>query len=146
MWDDLVNNLPKYANPILTGVDAGGYPFSIRCEPELDQTQERLHVNIFSELPIEQGPASLMCHSHDELLWDLSSFLVRGRLEKVATGWVFYPDKFIRSDVSSSPVAQMKGVFKMRKRAKKYLAERGLPWPTIPWDDIKALRAEAKED
>ena len=146
MWNDIVTNLSKFSSPILTGIGVGGFPFSIRCAPELDHVQKRLYIEIFDGLPVEPGPASLMCHVHNELLWNLDSFLVRGRLEKGETGWIFYPEKFLKSGASTNPIEQLRGLFKSRSRAKQYLEKRGLSRPQVPWDDIKALRAESRKD
>ena len=40
------------------------------------------------------GPASLLCHFHDENLWNLRSVLVKGRLERRGDAWVFVGTSF----------------------------------------------------
>lgn len=147
MWNEIVINLSSYSSATLTLVDAAGYPFSIRCTPKPDPSQKRLTIEPLEGLPIWQGPASLMCHSHDEFLWELKSFLVRGNLEIEGAVWGFYPSKYVKSGASSSrPIDQIKGLMNARATAKKYLEKRGIPRPKIPWNDLKLLRAEANRD
>ena len=40
------------------------------------------------------GPANLLCHYHDEKLWNLNAIQIRGRLEKRGGDWVFVTTKF----------------------------------------------------
>ncbi len=40
MWDDIVRNLAKFPNGVLTSTDADGYPFSVRCMPQIDPSQK----------------------------------------------------------------------------------------------------------
>ena len=145
MWPEIVSNLAKFSSAVLTGTDADGYPFSIRCHPEVDQASQVLRIRLSGDVPIQPGPAGLMCHSHDELLWNLKSFLVRGRLEQDDRGWVFRPQKFIPGGGMGGPIGDMKAMWKTRGVANRYLEKHGLPRPKVPWDEIKALRAEAKK-
>ena len=70
MWDDLVRNLSKYPTAVLTVTDAAGYPFSIRCVPEPDPDRQVLRVNLPAYIDVQAGPAGLLCHFHDDLLWN----------------------------------------------------------------------------
>lgn len=145
MWHEIVSNLPKFSSAVLTGTDADGYPFSIRCKPEVDQARQVVRIELSDEVPIQPGPTSLLCHSHDELLWDLKAFLVRGRLEQDENGWILWPEKYIPGGGIEGPVANMRSLFKTRAAANRYLEKRGLSRPSVPWEDIKALRKEAKK-
>ena len=145
MWSEIVSNLAKFSSAVLSGTDAQGYPFSIRCTPEVDQAGQVLRLNLSASVPIQPGPASLLCHSHDELLWKLKSFLVRGRLEQDDRGWVLRPEKFIPGGGVGGPLGEMQAMIRTRAIANRYLEKRGLPRPKVPWDEIKALRAEAKK-
>ena len=145
MWTDIEKYLAQFPSAVLTGVDAEGYPFSIRCHPLIDHAQKHLRIEQTANTEIQPGPASLMCHSHDELFWDLKSFLLRGHLEQDEEGYIFQPNKLIVSGGLSSPLDQMKFMIKARKMTKRYLAKRGLPRPKVPWDDIKALWVAAKK-
>ena len=50
MWNDIVTNLSKFSAPTLTGTGVDGFPFSIRCAPELDHAQKRLYKEAFHAL------------------------------------------------------------------------------------------------
>jgi hypothetical protein len=38
---------------------------------------------------ITEGPATVLCHYHDEKLWNIATMQIKGRLERRADGWVF---------------------------------------------------------
>ena len=98
-----------------------------------------------TEATIQPGPAGLLCHYHDELLWNLRILNIRGRLEHEANGWVFYPLQVSPgSGDMGSPLVMLTGMVKSRRATARYLAKRGLPRPTIPWTEFAALRAESK--
>ena len=83
MWAEITKHLYQFESAVLSGLDEEGYPFSVRCRPYPDTSgPEVLTVWLPPGTPIRPGPASLLCHSHDENLWNLKSFLVRGVLEK----------------------------------------------------------------
>ena len=82
MWPELLRRLPRFPSAVLTGLDASGRPVSVRCQPTPDQQAQVLRVAIPDGLELAPGPAGLLCHHHDEQLWRLNSFLVRGGLER----------------------------------------------------------------
>jgi hypothetical protein len=143
MWRELATNLARFESAVLTGTDADGYPFSVRCKPQLDREQQVLRIELSDDVPIQPGAAGLLCHSHNESLWNLKSFLVRGRLEREAEEWVFRPAKLIPGMGFGGPVGELKSLLRMRRTAGKYLERRKLARPRIPWDEIRTLRAEA---
>ena len=146
MWDNIVKSLAKFPNAVLTGMDGDGYPFSIRCVPRIDSSDKLLRLEIMDDLPIQAGPAGLMCHSHNELLWDLKSFMVRGNLGKDGQGWVFQPADFIPGSGMGGPFDELKTMRKMRKSAGRYLERRGLARPKVQWQGIKRVWAEVKKE
>ncbi len=146
MWPKLIKNLTRFPNAVLTALDADGYPFSIRCVPKADPVAQVLRLLLPPGAPLQSGPASLMCHSHDKLLWNLSNFLVRGSLQQDGQGWLFRPTQLIPGTGFANPLDGLRMFFKARESAKRYLAKRGLPRPAIPWEQVRALRAEAKEE
>lgn len=145
MWDDIVKNLAKFPNAVLTGTDAGGYPYSVRCMPQIDPSQKLLRLENMGDLPIQAGLASLLCHSHDELLWDLKSFMVRGNLQQDEQGWIFQPTQFIPGSGIGGPLEPMKFILQMRRSARQYLEKRGLARPQVQWQGFKKIWAEIKE-
>lgn len=144
MWNEIVTHLKKFPTAVLTGIDADGYPFSIRCTPQVDEAGKRLNILRSADVPIQSGPAGLLCHSHNEELWDLKSFLVLGSLEQDEQSWVLTPRRFIPGGGLQGRVAEMKWAFTARANSGKYLKKRSLPRPEVPWDEYKALVAEIK--
>jgi hypothetical protein len=146
MWAEVRQHLRGFSSPVLTGVDSDGYPFSIRCAPELDESKQVLRVSLPGWTRIRQGPASLLCHRHNHLLWDLRSFMVRGNLEPAGgETWLFRPTRF----VSGVGVGGLAGMIRFglakRRAARRYLERRGLARPRIDWVQLKALQARARQ-
>jgi hypothetical protein len=144
MWKQLTKHLKTFPSGVITGVGADGYPFSVRCVPTVDQTRRALWVDLPPGAPVQPGPAGLLCHSHDERLWNLRSFLVHGRLEKNEDGWLFIPIRFIAGEGLNGKLSLLVTLVHARRNARRYLARRGLRRPKIPWKDINRLRAESK--
>lgn len=138
MWNKIVENLHNYPTSVLTGIDPDGYPFSIRCKPQPVPTLQVLRVQIPDNVPIQPGRASLLCHYHDELLWNIKSFALAGTLEKDVQGWLLRPQHFIR--VGDSGLDALRFLLNLRRASKKYLQKRGLPRPRINWDALDALK------
>ena len=140
---DVARHLRDYDSAVITGVDAEGYPFSIRCTPRPDPAAPLLRVQVPEHSGIQPGPASLLCHKHDDQLWNQRSFAVRGTLSKDAAGWTFHPQHFIPGAAGDlwSLINFVRGA---RRAAKRYLAQRGLRRPKIPWKQIQVLWAEVK--
>lgn len=141
MWAEITDHLYGFESAVLSGLDKAGYPFSVRCRPYPDKSgAEVLTVWLPPGVPIRPGPASLLCHSHDENLWSLESFLVRGVLYKDAGGWSFEPGQFIPGAGIGGLLGKIRFFTGSRRRAHHYLQKRGLALPSIPWDDNDAIR------
>jgi hypothetical protein len=145
MWAELVKNLKAYPSAVLSGLDVGGYPFSVRCIPQPDPSKEVLLVQIPPQAAIQPGWAGLLCHSHDEQIWSLKSFGVHGTLEQQGNGWVFKPRRLIAGMGSGGLPGTVKQIVGPRRTAQQYLERRSLPRPKVDWDGMKALWAEAKQ-
>ncbi len=146
MWDKITKNMKKYQTAVLTAIDANGSPFSVRCVPGLDANVQVLRVQLPPEVQLQTGPASLLCHRHNELLWEMESFLLRGTLERDEQGWNFHPQQFI----PGAPGTGLRGilpsvrwVLDCRRSARLYLEKRHLPRPRIPWNEIQEVKAQA---
>ena len=140
MWDDILKHLPDFPSVVVTSRDLSGYPFSVRCQASADTTAQVLRLQLPDVHTLHPGPASVVCHRHDAQLWNLYSLLLRGTLVRANDEWHFQPQQFI-------PGAGIGGMFGLlhlirtgRRKAKQYLARRGLPRPAIPWDAINALK------
>ena len=142
MWADIVKRLPRFASAVLTGLDRSGDPVSPRCQPTLDHQAQVLRVVVPDGLEMVPGPAGLLCHQHDDQLWELKSFLLRGSLERASQEWVFRPRQFV-SGMDTTPLSNLRLLRAGRRTAKRYLAARGLPRPTIPWDHYAQLKDQA---
>jgi hypothetical protein len=146
VWAELRRQLRRFASPVLTGVDGDGYPFSIRCAPELDESKQVLRVSLPAWTRIRQGPASLLCHGHNKLLWDLRSFMLRGTLEPAGgEAWLFRPTRFVPGVGVGGPAGMIRFALAKRRAARRYLERRGLARPRIDWVRLKALQAKARE-
>jgi hypothetical protein len=142
MWDKVVKNLPQYPSAVLTGIDAEGYPYSLRCVPQLDNTRQALRLELPPSAALRPGPASILCHYHNELLWGLKNFVLRGTLEQGDKHWVFHPTQFINGAGDNMGVIQL--IRNGRHAAKQYLTKRQLERPRIPWDKIHQLYKDAQ--
>jgi hypothetical protein len=87
-----------------------------------------------------EGPANLLCHSHDEKLWNLQLITVKGIFEKRDGAWLFRSESF----VPPSKLAILDFVRNARRSAHRYLGKRGLPRPDVNWDSIKGIQRRAK--
>jgi hypothetical protein len=141
MWAEITGHLYEFESAVLSGLDEAGYPFSVRCRPYPDASgTEALKIWLPPGTPVRPGPASLLCHSHDENLWNLKSFLVRGALVKDAGGWSFEPCRFIPGMGIGGLPAMIRFFISSRRKASRYLKERNLARPSIPWDEINAAK------
>lgn len=145
-WNEMVRHLSDFESVVLTGIDAEGYPYSVRNRPRIDPFERVLLVDIRLETPVRPGPASLLCHRHDENLWNLKSLLVRGTLVRGDGGWTFRPERFVPGAGIGGPTAMVRFVAGARKTAGRYLEKRGLARPRIPWDEINAIKAQIREE
>jgi hypothetical protein len=147
VWDEIEEHLPSFESAVLSALDAEGYPYSVRCRPQPDRASKLLRVRLPTGIPVRPGPASLLCHRHDEDLWNLKSFLVRGVLDALdGEGWIFRPDKLVPGAGIGGPMSMVRFVVGARKNAKSYLESRGLPRPRVPWAEIQKVKAQARTD
>jgi hypothetical protein len=144
MWDEIVRQTRHYSSAILTGLDGGGHPFSLRVQPRLDSAAEVVHLTLPPGVEIQPGPASLLYHSLNEQLWNLRSVLLRGRLEADNGQWCFRPVRLVPGMDATNPLAMWRFMMQARRAAKRFLAARGLARPVIPWATINRVKARAK--
>lgn len=144
MWDEIVRHLADFPTAVLTGTDDAGYPFSLRCRPEPDPSTQTLRFHLPEGGGIRTGPACLLCHRHDEQLWNLKSFLLRGELARDAGGWVFRPGRFVPGAGIGGLIALLRFVRAGRRRTRRYLERRALARPAVPWDRIGEMWKELK--
>src|SRR6266545_4801092 len=145
MWGEIVKRLPRFPSAVLTGLDASGDAVSVRCQPTVDHQAQVLRVLVPDGLGIVPGPAGLLCHRHDDQLWGLKSFLLRGSLEPADHDWVFHPHQLVRG-LDTTPLSNLRLLRNSRRTAKRYLAARGLARPTIPWEHYAQLKHQVGVD
>lgn len=143
MWTEIEKYLPLFESAVLNTSDGEGYPYNVRCRPELDRPAGSLRIDLARGTNVQAGPASLLFHSHDEELWNQKIFLLRGRLEETRDGHVFRPEKFVPSMGIGGPLGMVRMVLGVRKAAAAYLKRRNLERPRIPWAEIEALKEES---
>lgn len=144
MWDEINKHLPSFESAVLTGLDGEGYPYSARCLPRPDPEARVLKTRLPAGIPVQPGPASLLCHRHDEDLWNLKSFLLRGVLARDDEDWVFRPERLVPGAGIGGPTSMVRFVLASRRSAKRYLEKRGLPRPRIPWAEVQEIKAQTR--
>jgi hypothetical protein len=143
MWAEFVKQLATFQSAVLSGTDAEGYPCSVRCIPAPDHGAQTLRVAIGTDLQMRPGPASLLCHSHNDELWDLRSLNARGTMERDAQGWFLRPIAVIPEMGADNPIAIIRTIRHLRRTAANYFKQRNLPRPTVPWDKLEAVKKDA---
>jgi hypothetical protein len=92
---------------------------------------------------LRPGPASLLCHSHDEQLWKLRSFVVAGDLIRAGDSWTLTASRYVSGGERSGPIGAIRYIQGLRATARRYLDRRGLERPRIPWDEYAALKGQS---
>jgi hypothetical protein len=141
VWDEAAKWLNKFPEAVLTVTDANGYPASVRVSTRpYDKTTGELAVSLPDAVDWATGPASLLCHSHDEKMWNLQMLMINGAVEKRDGAWVFGTEHF----KPPSKLAVVDFIRNARRSAQKYLDKRGLPRPEVNWAEIKEIQRRAK--
>src|SRR5689334_11925820 len=97
MWNSaLAARARLYRDATLSVVDASGYPSSMRCQVELDDALEV--VRLIGVMGLEQGPACLIFHRHDERLENQYQLLIRGQLEVENAALIVRPTAFVTAN------------------------------------------------
>jgi hypothetical protein len=140
VWSEAAKELAGFEEAVLTALDPAGYPVSVRQKaPCYDPATGEFTVAWPSGLSVAEGPATVLCHSHDENLWNIRQMQVKGRLERRADQWVFTSTEFRRP-----PRSQLTTFWRMsrdmRTAGRRYLDRRGLELPTVNWKALQALR------
>lgn len=141
MWAEAFKHLSRFPEAVLTAFDADGYPLSVRVRThDYDATNGELHLVLPDELHAVEGPANLLCHTHDEKLWRLDSTHVKGYLRRRNGGW-----KFVSETFTSPPRLQMVAFLRATGRsAQRYLDKRGLARPAVNWAAVKQIQRRAR--
>lgn len=140
MWSEAAKQLAEFPEVVLTAVDPTGYPVSVRQTTQrYDPATGELSVVWPPGLPVAEGPAAVLCHSHNENLWDIKQLRIKGKLERRADQWVFTSTDFRRPPRSQLTVFWCLSR-DMRRAARRYLDRRGLEMPQVNFEALRALR------
>lgn len=144
MWFEAAEELAKFPEAVLSALDPAGYPVSVRqAAPRYDPATGRFPVVWPPGLPVAEGPATVLCHYHDEKLWNIKQIHIKGRLERESDHWVFHSTVFRRP-----PRSQLTAFWRlardMRTSGRRYLDRRGLEMPKINWKAVQAVRRNAR--
>lgn len=137
MWAEIEKNLAAFESGVLNARDAGGYPYSVRCRPRPDPQAGVVRLDLAGGGAVRPGPASLLCHTHDEELWNQRAVLVLGRLEGTGQARVFRPERTVGGMGFRAAARMLIGA---RRTTSAYLKKRGLARPRIPWGEIEAIK------
>ena len=141
MWAEAAKWLSKFDDGVVTGVDADGYPVSVRVSTrDYDATAGTLAVAFPPATPVVDGPANVLAHSHDEKLWKLNMMQIKGRLERRDDGWIFRSTRFD----APAKLAFVQFLRSNSASAQKYLDKRGLARPAVNWAAVKEIQRRAK--
>jgi hypothetical protein len=133
VWGEAAKWVGKFAEGVVTAVDVRGYPVSVRqTSLPYDAASGVMAVVMPDALQAQPGPASLLVHTHDDLLWNQQAAQLRGRLERGDAGWRFVTTSFEPPSIWK----QLRGI---GRSATSYLARRGLPRPPVDYAAIERL-------
>jgi hypothetical protein len=77
VWAEAAKALAKYPEAVVTALDIGGYPVSIRqATSRYDAETGCMPVAWPPAFAVAEGPASMLCHYHDEKLWNMTMLQV----------------------------------------------------------------------
>jgi hypothetical protein len=146
MRSGLERDLATYETAVVTWIDTAGYPFSARCRTEPDRAAGAIVLDLPAAVPVRPSAAGLLCHSHDEKLWHLRSFILKGTLDDRDGTWLFVPHRRTDGAGYGGLRGYVRFVRRGRRTAAAYLRARGLPPPRIDWTRMRALKRRAFQD
>jgi hypothetical protein len=142
VWSEAAKWLGKFDEAVLTVLDGDGYPVSVRVNPlTYDAATGQLPATLLETLGAVEGPANLLCHYHDEKMWNIKAIQIKGRLEKRDSGWVFVSTSFN----PPSKLAMLSALKNAGTSAQKYLDKRGLKRPDVDWVAVKEIQRRVSE-
>jgi len=139
MWSEILKYNNAYESAVLTGMDQNGYPFSLRCKPQPNNNDRTLRLVLPKNVDLKSGPACLLWHRHDDRLWNLHSFAVRGELDVDDQGWYVRPELFIPGVGVGGWRSYVRFLVDGRRTTRRYLERRGLTRPRLNWDEWDSI-------
>jgi hypothetical protein len=145
MWTSIVRYLPEFDSGVLTALDSAGSVFSLRCQPQPDTVAQVLRLSLPEQTMLMPSPGCLLFHKHDDRLWNLLSFAVRGTLERDVHGWFLHSTQFIPGVGIGGLMGYVRFLVDGRRTTNRYLRKRGLARPRIAWNEWQDVIKQAKE-
>jgi hypothetical protein len=141
VWAEAAKWLGKFNEAVLTVLDSDGYPGSVRVDPRAyDPATGELSAALPDALRAVEGPANLMCHYHDEKMWNIKAIQIKGQIENRDGTWMFVSSTF-KPPAKLAFWSFVKGA---RASAQKYLDKRSLDRPAVNWAPIKEIQRRVK--
>jgi hypothetical protein len=141
MWAEAAKWLAKFPDVVVTALDEDGYPISVReATSAYDAAIGELPVRLAETLRPTEGPAGLLCHRHDEKLWNQSAIQVKGSLLRREDDWLFVSSAF----TPPSRLAAVQTIKRVRASSDRYLAKRGLEPPVVNWTSVADIWRRAR--
>jgi len=144
MWNEIARYLPEFSSGVLTAYDLTGMPSSQRVQPRMDNSTQVLRFAVSPGPAIQPGKACLLCHRHDEKLWNLKSFVVQGELAQDGAGWLLRPEHFIPGMGIGGLNSYLRFVRSGRKNTAEYLNRHNMPRPKVNWQMVIDLMSPEK--
>jgi hypothetical protein len=143
MWAEAAKALAAFPEGVVTAVDPDGYPVSVRqAALRYDAATGEMPVAWPQDVAVTEGPADVLCHYHDEKLWNIRAMQIKGRLERRGNDWVFISSAF------TPPFGMLIGLWRAAKSSraagKRYLHKRGLERPAVNWAALKEIHRRAQ--
>lgn len=143
MWTDAAKALAAFPEVVVTAVGPDGYPVSVRQNSlRYDAVTGEMLVAWPEEVAVAEGPANLLCHSHDENLWNIKALQIKGHLERRGDDWVFIGSAF--TPPSSMVVTLWRAARSNRAAGHRYLQRRGLERPQVNWPAITEMHRRVR--
>lgn len=135
--------LAAFPEGVVTAIDPDGYPVSVRQNLlSYDATTGEMYVSWPDGVAVAAGPANLLCHSHDERLWNIRALQIKGRLERRGGDWVFIGTAV--TPPANMVVVLWRAARSNRAAGQRYLEKRGLPRPQVNWAAIKEMHRRVR--
>jgi hypothetical protein len=139
LWAEAAKWIAKFPEGIVTGLDKSGQPASVRqLVLPFDATSGAMKVSAPAALGLVPGPANLLCHYHDEKLWNIRSIQVKGRLEERDGAVYFVATGF-------KPPSMWQLMKNASRSTRRYLEKRKLQPPAVNFAAIAELRERASK-
>ncbi|MEU4038974.1 pyridoxamine 5'-phosphate oxidase [Streptomyces collinus] len=129
--------LGRAPSAVLAARDASGAPVLARTLAR--PTPSGYLVEVPEDCPVEDGPAGLLVHRHDERLNHLYNAFVRGTVQRTEAGRLLVPSAVVEPMGSGRARDALRVLRQTKRSTDRYLARRGLSRPRVEWDRFRAL-------